>query len=80
MSRGCEGSTEEKAAWCGYIPSLIYCAMNDEGRAGAVTPKQRFQLMQIAIELGEEKNILMRFVRKMLSGERDPIISVLLLV
>jgi hypothetical protein len=49
--------------------------MNDEGRAGAVTPKQRFQLMQIAIELGEEKNILMRFVREMLSGERDPVVS-----
>ena len=45
MSRACEELTEEQAAWLGYIPSLIYCTMNDKGRLGAVSPKQRFQQM-----------------------------------
>ena len=75
MPRACEELIEEQAAWLGYIPSIIYCTMNDEGRLGAFSPKQRFQQMHIAIEPGEEANILKRFVRELLSGERDSVVS-----
>jgi len=75
MSVECEGMTEERAAWLGYIPSLIYCVMNDTGKYGAVQPSDRFKQMDISVDPGEELNILKRFVRELLSGQRDPLVA-----
>jgi hypothetical protein len=68
MSVACEALTEQKAAWLAYIPSLIYCTMNN----GVMTPSNRFKQMQIIVEPGDQLNILKRFVGELLTGQRDP--------
>ena len=78
MSTACEGLTEEGAAWLGYIPSLIYCTMENTGMhgGGVVTPSMRFRQTEIAIEPGPQRlKILQRFVWELLSGQRDPIVA-----
>lgn len=72
MSTACEALTEETAAWLAYIPSLIYCSMNDTGIHGVVTPSMRFRQMNITVEPGKKLDTLKRFVEELLSGQRDP--------
>ena len=72
MSTACEALTEETAAWLAYIPSLIYCSMNDTGIHGVVTPSMRFKQMNIIVEPGKKLDTLKRFVEELLSGQRDP--------
>jgi hypothetical protein len=64
--------TEERAAWLGYIPSLIYCTLNTHG---GLTPKERFQQMAIAIAPNDKREVLKRFIQELLTGTQDSIVS-----
>jgi hypothetical protein len=75
MSMECGALTEERAAWLGYIPSLIYVVMNDTGKFHVVTPSMRFIQMNIVVEPGHKPNVLQRFVDELLSGQRDPVVA-----
>lgn len=75
MSTSCEALTVERAAWLGYIPSLIYCTMNDTGVHGVVTPSARFRQMNITIPPDEMLDVCKRFVRELLTGDRDAVVG-----
>jgi hypothetical protein len=72
MSVECEALTEERAAWLGYIPSLIYSSIK---YGCGLTPSSRFQQMYIAIKSDEKLDILQRFVRELISGQREPLVA-----
>eukprot|EP01036_Dinobryon_divergens_P041347 gene41347-54799_t len=76
MSEKCEALTEERAAWLGYIPSLVFCAMNEMGQSGAMTPRDRFKQLKIAINNPKQKLLLLQgFVDELLTGDRHPDVS-----
>eukprot|EP01041_Mallomonas_annulata_P006625 gene6625-13422_t len=75
MSENCLALTEERAAWLGYIPSLIYSTMNDTGKGGVITPTNRCQEMITNFEPGDDEKVLKRFVKELLTGNRDPFIG-----
>eukprot|EP01041_Mallomonas_annulata_P013578 gene13578-28825_t len=75
MSRECEALTEQRAAWLGYIPSLIYSIMNDIGLVGVMTLSERFKQIVIAIKPDQEVDVFQRFVRQLLTGDRDPVVG-----
>jgi len=75
MSVTCESLTEEGAAWLGYIPSLVFCTMNDTGENGVVTPSAQFKQLNIIVESGKKLEVLQRFVKELLIGQRDPVVA-----
>ena len=75
MTQACEALTEEGAAWLGYIPSLILCAMDDTGVYGEVTPSARFKQLNIVVEPERKLQVLQRFVKELLSGQRDKFVA-----
>ena len=76
MSKACEALTEERAAWLGYIPSLIYTTMNDKGISGVMTPRDRFVWSSATtVEPLKKLDVLQRFVFQLLTGEQDAVVA-----
>ena len=75
MSTDCEALTEEKAAWLGYIPSLIYVCMSATKFGEGISPSNRFRQMNITVAPDLMCDVLMRFVNELLTGHRDPVVA-----
>eukprot|EP01041_Mallomonas_annulata_P012210 gene12210-25640_t len=71
MSQKCLALTEERAAWLGYIPSLVFCSMNGTG----ITPSNRFRQSDIVVDRDQKLYVLKRFVDESLTGNRDPVVD-----
>jgi hypothetical protein len=77
MSTECEGLTEERAAWPGYISSLVYSLKGFVGQIDFVTPAKPFQNMEIPVpaEPSKKVEILQDFVLELLTGTRSAVVS-----
>ena len=68
---GCKSLTEFQAAYFGYIPSLVNCAIHDS--AGSI--RSRFYASKGYIGHGLQSDILMRFLHELLTGIHDPLVA-----
>lgn len=64
---GCENINPATVALYGGIPSLIYsvCALNE------MTPEVRFRKAGLEIPLDQQQNLLLQFVKSVVTGERN---------
>lgn len=66
----CSALTAYRAAWFGYIPSLVLTATTEERLTGA-TPARRFRDTVRRPQQEEQLPLLKLFVAQLLSGERE---------
>ena len=68
---GCETLTPSQASWYSYIPSLVYTTMMNNYN----TPELRIQQTMNIIDSTRKLTIIKRFVKELLSGEPDILVS-----
>jgi hypothetical protein len=68
MSTFCEGLTESRAAWLGYIPSLVYISMSP---TAIINPYKRFMLSGVSVPNESRTEVLTHFVSELLTGIKE---------